>query len=317
MPQSTTQDAFLPQIVECSDWGKITQEFDSLPAPEQSYHPDEELHGPTWIFRGLKSDDYNLQPSIERAADAHRMGWPTLEALLVGEFQAKTRMYMNPSDLPPRDEDEKISWLALMQHYGVPTRLLDFTYSPYAAMYFALRNRSEREKESEYVRVWAIDGEAVMQASLRHRWEASREEEVEPSGQPVSFFDIPMEDKVASDYKYRTVAISEGFRAVPMRRAWYYRKHGFVLFALPPIQNLRLSNQQGVFLLNCAEGLTFSDSLFKMMKPDDSWYRLFRIPASLLPEIEKKLFRMNIHELIMFPDMEGVAGFLDQKVRLH
>jgi hypothetical protein len=44
---------------------------------------------------------------------------------------------------------------------------------------------------------------------------------------------------------------------------------------------------------------------------------VFRIPASLLLDIEKKLFRMNIHELTLFPDLAGLAGFLDQKVRLY
>ncbi len=205
-----------------------------------------------------------------------------------------------------------------MQHYGVPTRLLDFTYSPYAALYFALRNRSEKERESEYVRAWAIDGEAVMKEAFRERREASREESDAPRGTRASLIDLATDrDQLESDHRYRTTVISEALHAVKGRRR-HYNKHGFVGFALPPIQNLRLSNQQGVFLLNCAEGLTFSDSLIKMMKEyNHSWCRLFRIPACLLPEIEKRLFRMNIHELILFPDLAGLAGFLDQKVRLH
>lgn len=39
-------------------------------------------------------------------------------------------------------EDDALSWLAIMQHYGAPTRLLDFTFSPYVAAYFALNGDS-------------------------------------------------------------------------------------------------------------------------------------------------------------------------------
>jgi hypothetical protein len=73
-----------------------------------------------------------------------------------------------------------------------------------------------------------------------------------------------------------------------------------------------------VFLFNGAEGLTFEGSLFKMMATHKRpWCRLFQIPALQLPEIERKLFQMNIHDLALFPDMEGLAGFINQKTRLH
>ena len=47
------------------------------------------------------------------------------------------------------------------------------------------------------------------------------------------------------------------------------------------------------------------------------WYNVFEIPSRLLPEVEDRLFQMNIHELSLFPDVEGLAGFIRQKVRLH
>jgi hypothetical protein len=59
-----------------------------------------------------------------------------------------------------------------------------------------------------------------------------------------------------------------------------------------------------------------SASLDRMMK-GDHWYRRFRVPAAALSEIEKQLFQLNIHDLSLFPDSEGLAGFVRQKVRLH
>ena len=45
-----------------------------------------------------------------------------------------------------------------------------------------------------------------------------------------------------------------------------------------------------------------------------AWCRLFQIPATELGAIERKLFQMNIHDLALFPDVEGLAGFMRQKI---
>jgi hypothetical protein len=41
------------------------------------------------------------------------------------------------------DQDDWLEWIALMQHYGAPTRFLDWTYSLYVAVFFAVE-RSDR-----------------------------------------------------------------------------------------------------------------------------------------------------------------------------
>lgn len=97
-----------------------------------------------------------------------------------------------------------------------------------------------------------------------------------------------------------------------------FNERGFVAFALPPVQNARLSSQQGAFLFSGADELTFEQSLFRMMSECDfNWCRLFEISADARTEIERRLFQMNIHDLSLFPDMEGLAGFIRQKTRLH
>ena len=56
------------------------------------------------------------------------------EKIMIDRFMCNAHLYL--SNLPK--EDDILSWLSLMQHYGAPTRLLDFTFSPYIALFFAL-----------------------------------------------------------------------------------------------------------------------------------------------------------------------------------
>lgn len=98
----------------------------------------------------------------------------------------------------------------------------------------------------------------------------------------------------------------------------HFNKAGFVALAEPPLQNRRLSSQQRAFLFSGAEGLSFEDSLFKMMNGVKlPWCRRFQIATKALPEVEERLFQLNIHDLSLFPDTEGLAGFIRQKARLR
>lgn len=124
----------------CSNWVEITNCIDEFPPPETKVDPD--IGGVTteaWIFRGDADSSYNLQPGIERAAIGS-LEWPGLEVLVSAEFKRRARAHTEAHLIP----DDELTWLALMQHYTIPTRLLDFTYSPYVALYFAVRAGLEK-----------------------------------------------------------------------------------------------------------------------------------------------------------------------------
>lgn len=96
-----------------------------------------------WWFRGLTSTSYDLVPSGKRGYS------PKQEQYFYNEFycRAGTRHTRCP------DEDDIAGWLSLMQHYRLPTRLLDWSFSPLIAAYFAVAGSNDGDKDAC---IWAL-----------------------------------------------------------------------------------------------------------------------------------------------------------------
>ena len=97
------------------------------------------IHTPysNWAFRGERDSSWPLYSSLSRYLMHHgvaRDAWSEQEARILRIFKRKAHQFL---ERPP-DWDDDFQWLALMQHHGAPTRLIDFTWSPYVAAFFAL-----------------------------------------------------------------------------------------------------------------------------------------------------------------------------------
>ena len=102
-----------------------------------------------WAFRGQINARWPLRTAIERTDFIKlRKG---IEAEFVAEFQRGARNYLNKDELP----EHLIEWLALMQHHGAPTRLLDFSRSPFIAAFFAYDQCIAQDDLN--VAVWTIN----------------------------------------------------------------------------------------------------------------------------------------------------------------
>ena len=105
-------------------------------------------HYRKWIFRGQYDAGWYLESSLHRAFQEaqiihkisnnkqKRLNKEEHEKVMIDRFRCHAHLYLN--SLPK--EKDILSWLSLMQHYGTPTRLLDFTFSYYVALYFALEH---------------------------------------------------------------------------------------------------------------------------------------------------------------------------------
>ncbi|ELA9392527.1 FRG domain-containing protein [Vibrio parahaemolyticus] len=107
-------------------------------------------HYRKWIYRGQSDSSWQLESSLYRSINDTKVtrnlgGKPSKsmnerrhEEIMLERFKSCAHLYL--SHLPKNHDD--LSWLSLMQHHGAPTRLLDFSFSPYIALYFALESGS-------------------------------------------------------------------------------------------------------------------------------------------------------------------------------
>lgn len=93
-----------------------------------------------WIFRGQHQASWMVEATIHRiflGRNVDKSRYIELERYVLNEFKRRSRFFL--SSLPQNDWE----WLILAQHFGVPTRLLDWTENPLVALYFAVRNLNQ------------------------------------------------------------------------------------------------------------------------------------------------------------------------------
>jgi hypothetical protein len=224
------------------------------------------------IFRGLSDTNYTLKTSLMRMGGTYR----DLERHLLRNF----RKYAHRST---SSGDSVWSLLALAQHHGLPTRLLDWTYSPYVALHFATANLTKFNIDGAIWCVNYVKSNDYLPASLKT---IIREE-----GSNV--FTPHMLDLECDSLKQ--------LEAMVERR--------FVLFLEPPSMDERIVNQHALFSLMSNSCLLMSQWL---NDHPELYYRII-IPAELKWEIRDKLDQANITERVLFPGLDGLSSWLKRQ----
>jgi hypothetical protein len=245
----------------------------------------EELAGATpyrWLFRGHRKASWRLEPSLERCEPNKLL---STELRFYEEFRSKAHLYTDTT--PPLDDD--VGWLSAMQHHGVPTRLLDWSYSAFVALFFAVEHSGTEPNAA----LWGINMEL-----LERRYKAFI----------VGEFGLPPEAKLEARENFRTIAFPYAFTDTTK---------GLIVPILPQFHVSRLSSQQGCFLLNCNYLTTFEDSLAQMMAGETAiWLYKITLPHTLRKECLRRLMHFNIHPASLYPDLDGLAKFLTLKNEL-
>lgn len=221
-------------------------------------------------FRGQGSATWTLTPSLGRD-----------EALLNRELNLIKRFIQlaipQMTDAIPSSA-AGWEWVFLMQHHNVPTRLLDWSESPLAAVWFAL---SDPQTEKEAAAVWCLDPLALnAQARLRGRWLSEL-----PAFGRDDILDNYLPDKQM-----------DGAGAVPVA-------------AIASRQFRRIAAQQGNFTISHAE----SGAVEEVGDGNHVW-RLI-IPVAARANLREELAYLRFNELQLFPDLDRAASVALESIR--
>jgi hypothetical protein len=217
------------------------------------------------VFRGLARSSYSNRASLARLGD----GFPPLERHLIRNF----RKYAHRQRPGPTLWD----WLSLAQHHGLPTRLLDWTFSPFVAAHFATSTHPEEEAA-----VWVVDCAAAHRL-LPPRLERALSEE----GATV----------------FTTELLAEH---APTLEAFDALGDEVVLFFEPPSLDDRIVNQSAV--LSAMSDVSASFDAWLEAHPE-LWH-CWLIPPEAKADIRARLDQANITERVLIPGLDGLAAWL-------
>ncbi len=260
-----------------------------------------------WIFRGQKChgkerDQVDLMPSLERTIHSFYR-WPKrsrelkhmrcIECWSLREF--KRKLYHYTQDVP--QENDKLEWLALMQHYGAPTRLLDWTYSFFVAAFFAVESSLNCDSE-----VWALNANYF---DAKH----AVGEKVYDGIVSAAEANIKAQPSLDGAYVFQQAILDH-----------LWKNPTPCVCAVNPLRlNERLTIQQGVFLFPGDIQISFEDNLRAAGYSRKSYKNLvrFMISASLRTEILEWLHPFNINYATLFPGLDGFARSFATRVGFH
>jgi hypothetical protein len=223
----------------------------------------------TYAFRGMADRSYELHSSLVRLGG----NADQLEGHLLRNF----RKFAHRNAVPG---DSVWNWLALAQHHGLPTRMLDWTFSPYVALHFATEDVRLADVDGV---IWCLDYVKINQYLPERLTSMLRQE-------AADVFTAEMLGQAASS----------------LREFDLLAKDPFVVFFDPPSLDERIVNQFALFAFMSSPRAC----LDQWLADHGDVCRKIIIPAELKWEIRDKLDQSNITERVLLPGLDGLSRWL-------
>jgi hypothetical protein len=236
-----------------------------------SWNPGLRRYRSPFAFRGSPYAEHRLETTLIRLGGEYR----ALERHLLRNF----RKYAHRDVV---ERDSVWHWLSVAQHHGLPTRLLDWTYSPFVALHFAT---ADIDRRTDSV-IWMVDfrrSHDLLPDRLRERLEREQSH----------VFTVEMLSQA--------IASLEGLDAVS--------PDPVVIFFEPPSIDDRIVNQFALFSVMSSATARLGDWLEE--HPELS--RKLVIPAELKWEVRDKLDQANVTERVLFPGLDGLSRWLKRQ----
>ena len=236
----------------------------------------------SWAFRGQADARWPLYSSISRYLKEHRVNekaWAEQEERIVRIFRRKAHLFL---DHVPAETDA-FQWLALMQHHGAPTRLLDFTWSPFVAAFFAL------ERATTAAAMWALCFPEIWKA--KHKFPDKNSSVTEDE----------LSLRIPGNYERFFLG-----NTVP-----------FVVTGEPMVMNQRLVAQSGTFVVAGVLDQPVEEVLSTYPNPNRTVVKFVLDTEKIRDEAMYAFYNMNITNATLFPGLDGMARSLAYELEFH
>lgn len=220
-------------------------------------------------YRGQANSEWSLLPGILRESRA------ISETTLLSRFKQSAAM------LTESRPTTSFDWIFLMQHYGVPTRLLDWSENPLVALYFAVYNlQSHTENDAA---IWLLmPSELNKYANIVDKSE----------GDYIPSFD----DEEVSGYSTESVRQSQRLELYPIA-------------TIATRNNPRIQAQMGTFTIHHNKSISIEDV------GDGKHSRKFIIPKESRAKLLSELSLLGVNKFSLFPEMESIGNILKEMMK--
>ena len=235
------------------------------------------------LFRGQSSAQWSLQPSLARELTGSRLNWYDilrLERELANHFRQEAHRTLPQAVLSVHDY--VLDWWPFMRHHGAPTRLLDWSLSPYVALYFAVASRWDEDGT-----LWWFRGTAADNLMQRR---------------------YPKVYKLHAENVFGSHDGASFFESEPPAILFYFELRRTIE---------RIGNQQGFFTLCLDPRADHADVLQELAEYGDGPHcEKLTVPNARKPELLRDLHLMNVTGKSMFPGLDGLGLTLTELTRL-
>ena len=266
-----------------------------------------------WIYRGQANAEWGICSSFERTIGTERWNSEHKDSLKKVEDQSVATFKARAKVMGIEVQHDEVDWLAQMQHYGCPTRLVDFTAVPLIALFHALDDEKEAKKAFS---VYAIARDNVLGVEFWKDPYQDKPEKISDCSEDLNY-DLDNAHKIAN------WLINPRLYTNPKDDT-----KSDMLCVYPTFANRRLEVQSGLFLMQRHLGNSFEEDLqsvlncqrkegcglsqFKLNLADKSYYESLRVIKFVFTKSLRSTARILLHvagitHKAMYPDFEGIA----------
>jgi len=250
-----------------------------------------------FIFRGHTQEYYKLKTTLHRYSKIPHESWNSDIDKMIDQF----RVGLTKLGLLPFQSESRLDWLEYARHHGVPTPVLDFTYSPYIALFFAFNGirKNYEKKKKEYVVVYALN--IMKLAWLWATLSLDPRQKYEEVMKEYNHFLYPQGELFQNGFPgmYLQFIPSPGKHNIRM-----HRQQGSLLFDTLHYARLGVENLDELIEKHKEPDTTLPDG--KMEKGSPTLHKVL-VNKSCVSDIFSRLELMGINGGALYMNAEGVA----------